>query len=97
MVLWYRDGDWAYRPAGYDGWVADQGQGILTKRSFLPEYVNQARAARTSGTGATSAANRSSTGDASRKGLLIGGALVLLALVVAAVVLRRRRVVGEDD
>lgn len=32
----YRNGDWAYRPGDYNGWVPDQGRGIFTKRSFLP-------------------------------------------------------------
>jgi peptide/nickel transport system substrate-binding protein len=45
IVLWYRDGEWAYRPADYDGWLPDPGQGIFTKRSFLPEYAEQGQAA----------------------------------------------------
>ena len=38
LVLYYPDGDYAYRPAAYDGWIADTGHGILTKRSFIPGY-----------------------------------------------------------
>lgn len=42
VTLLYPDGRWAYRPAAYDGWVADPGHGVFTKRSFLPEYVEAA-------------------------------------------------------
>ncbi len=38
LVLYYPDGDYAYRTAAYDGWIADTGHGILTKRSFIPGY-----------------------------------------------------------
>jgi peptide/nickel transport system substrate-binding protein len=38
LVLYYPNGDYAYRPAAYDGWIADTGHGILTKRSFIPGY-----------------------------------------------------------
>jgi peptide/nickel transport system substrate-binding protein len=38
QVLFYPEGDYAYRTGSYDGWVADVGQGILTVRSFLPGY-----------------------------------------------------------
>ncbi len=38
IVYFYPDGDYAYRPAAYDGWVSDPGHGIFTKRSFLPGY-----------------------------------------------------------
>ncbi len=39
MSLWYRTGEYAYRPAAYGGWVSDPGHGIFTKRSFLPDTV----------------------------------------------------------
>lgn len=38
LVLYYPNGDYAYRTAAYDGWIADTGHGILTKRSFIPGY-----------------------------------------------------------
>jgi peptide/nickel transport system substrate-binding protein len=38
LVLYYPTGDYAYRTSSYDGWIADTGHGILTKRSFLPGY-----------------------------------------------------------
>jgi peptide/nickel transport system substrate-binding protein len=38
LVLYYPNGDYAYRTAAYDGWIADTGHGILTKRSFIPCY-----------------------------------------------------------
>ncbi|GAC1638124.1 MAG: ABC transporter substrate-binding protein [Herpetosiphon sp.] len=36
IVYFYPDGDFAYRSSAYNGWVADPGHGIFTKRSFLP-------------------------------------------------------------
>lgn len=39
IVYYYPDGVYAYRPAAYDGWLADPGHGILTKRSFLAGYA----------------------------------------------------------
>jgi len=44
IVYFYPDGDYAYRPAAYDGWVSDPGHGIFTKRSFLPGYKRAAAA-----------------------------------------------------
>jgi peptide/nickel transport system substrate-binding protein len=38
LVLYYPNGDYAYRTSAYDGWIADTGHGILTKRSFIPGY-----------------------------------------------------------
>jgi hypothetical protein len=35
VVLYYPHGNYAYRPAAYDGWVEDPGHGHFTKRSFL--------------------------------------------------------------
>ena len=42
VTLSYPNGRWAYRPAAYDGWIADPGHGVFTKRSFLPGYANVA-------------------------------------------------------
>lgn len=42
LVLWYRTGEYAFRPGSYGGWVSDPGHGIFTKRSFLPETVKAA-------------------------------------------------------
>lgn len=42
QVLWYPDGIWAFREDAYDGWIADPGHGIFTKRSFLPGYEDLA-------------------------------------------------------
>lgn len=47
VVLWYRDGQWAYRPSAYEGWVSELGHGFLAKRSFLPGHA--ARASRRGG------------------------------------------------
>ena len=40
VTLSYPNGRWAYRPSAYDGWIADPGHGVFTKRSFLAEYAN---------------------------------------------------------
>ena len=40
VTLYYPNGRWAYRPAAYDGWIADPGHGVFTKRSFLADYAN---------------------------------------------------------
>jgi peptide/nickel transport system substrate-binding protein len=40
VTLYYPNGRWAYRPGAYDGWIADPGHGVFTKRSFLPGYAN---------------------------------------------------------
>ena len=45
QVLFYPDGDYAYRTAAYTGWVADTGHGIFTKRSFIPGYESKDRPA----------------------------------------------------
>jgi len=36
VILWYADGNYAYRPAAFDKWVYQKGQGIFHKLSFLP-------------------------------------------------------------
>jgi peptide/nickel transport system substrate-binding protein len=36
VVLYYEDGVYAYRPAVYDQWVFQKGQGIFHKLTFLP-------------------------------------------------------------
>jgi len=37
VVLYYEDGNYAYRPAAYDQWVYQKGQGIFHKLTFLPK------------------------------------------------------------
>ncbi len=44
VTLLYPDGRWAYRPAAYDGWMSDNGHGVFTKRSFLPDRDDVAAA-----------------------------------------------------
>ncbi len=95
IVFWYRSGEWAYRPDAYSGWVPDPGQGILGKRSFLPEYVR----ARSVATGAGEGSAGEAPGDAGGGGVgpaLAIGAVVVLGLV-GATVARRRRVEPDDE
>lgn len=88
LVLWYRDGEFAYRPAGYDRWVSDPGHGIFTKRSFLAPYAEEGAAERAaadggSGSGAVVA--------------VVAGVAVLALLAAAATAARRRRAAAEVD
>lgn len=85
VVLWYTDGNYAYRPAAYDGWVSDPGQGIFTKRSFLPAYAN------TDPEGPVEEIGESSVWPWVVAGL---AALVVLGGIVA---LRRRRIEDRED
>lgn len=95
LVFWYRSGEWAYRSGAYSGWVEDPGQGILTKRSFISEYVNA------DGVGAKANGGERAAGDGGDGGgggpvLLVIGAALLLG-VGGFVVARRRRTVTDDD
>jgi peptide/nickel transport system substrate-binding protein len=36
VTLFYEDGTYVYRPAAYDKWIYQKGQGIFHKLSFLP-------------------------------------------------------------
>jgi peptide/nickel transport system substrate-binding protein len=93
QVLWYPDGIWAYRTAAYDGWVNDFGQGIFTKRSFLPGYddiaLNKAGA---KGTNATTKDSGTSATP-----FVVGGIIVLVLVVGGGVILSRRRKESEDE
>ncbi|MFN2556335.1 MAG: ABC transporter substrate-binding protein [Nitriliruptorales bacterium] len=82
VVFWYRDGEYAYRPAAYDGWLSDFGHGIFTKRSFLPDYATQSGRA---GEGAPS-------GDTGTGSVWVWAVVAVVGLAVVAVfALRRRR------
>ncbi|MDP9397439.1 MAG: ABC transporter substrate-binding protein [Actinomycetota bacterium] len=96
VVLWYRDGDWAYRPSAYDGWVEDSGQGIFTKRSFLAQYADQARGTRPAGAAAPASAERN-TQDGGVGSPLLWVAAVAAAALAAVVLARRRTTADEDD
>lgn len=97
VVLWYRDGEFAYRPAAYDGWVSDFGHGIFTKRSFLPEYVEQARSERGAGAGAGESRGPSNGGTGAGAWIVVGAVVVLAAGATLLVLRRRRAGMGEDD
>ena len=100
LVLWYRDGEYAFRPADYDGWVSDFGHGIFTKRSFLPTYVEAARAEREA-QAAPPALGGAAEEAGSAGGGPSGGVLVLLGIVAAGglglLALRRRRAAADED
>ena len=93
LVLWYRDGEFAYRPAAYDGWVPDFGHGIFTKRSFIPQYVEQSRAAGGSGGGSGGASDTGGTTTT----VIVVLAAVVLAGGVALLGLRRHRARATED
>jgi peptide/nickel transport system substrate-binding protein len=38
VMLFFQDGDFAYRAEAFDGWVYQKGQGIYTKLSFIPGF-----------------------------------------------------------
>lgn len=79
VVLWYPDGNYAYRSAAYDGWTSDPGHGIFTKRSFLPGYAD------TDATGTIEEIGESSTWP------WVAAGLAVLLVLGGIVVLRRRR------
>ena len=97
MVFWYRSGEWAYRSDAYSGWVEDPGQGILTKRSFISEYV-RAEGVGTRGdrNGGERAQSGGDDGGGSSPVLLLTGATLILGLG-AFFLARRRRLVTDDD
>jgi peptide/nickel transport system substrate-binding protein len=99
IVMWYPDSQYAYRPAAYDGWVRDPGQGIFTKRSFLPAYVEEAAAAADEGDGGSAAGEEGSAagGDGSALPVAVAVAALVVAGLVAVVVLRRRATAEDDD
>lgn len=93
VTLWYRAGQWAYRPDAYDQWLADPGQGIFTKRSFLPGYERTATAAALTGEGG------GGDGDGGFPAWLIAAlaAGALPGVLLAARRRRRRRLAEEDE
>jgi len=88
VVFYYPTGNYAYRTAAYDSWVSDPGQGIFTKRSFLPDYAKAS--------GQAASASTKSSGLKPGAVLLLVGAVVVIGagLLVAG---RRRRAAAADD
>ena len=76
LVLFYPNGDYAYRTAAYDGWIADTGHGIFTKRSFLPGYEDESNVPATGGTGAQGAPPWAAAGVALAV-IAVGGGLLV--------------------
>ena len=72
LVLFYPNGDYAFRPSAYNGWVADTGHGILTKRSFIPGYED-AQADTVTGGRAESAPPWAAIGVVLGLGVIAGG------------------------
>lgn len=87
QVLVYPQGDYAYRTAAYTGWIADPGQGILTKRSFIPGYESAAARQATAG------------GGSSGPPWAVIGVVAALLLIGGAVLAARgrRRAESESD
>jgi peptide/nickel transport system substrate-binding protein len=92
IVFYYPDGDYAFRPAAYNGWVSDLGHGIFTKRSFLPEYVKEAGAAKQTASSPASSGTGSGSG-----GLVVGIVAAVVVLGGGALLMRRRRRAEVDD
>jgi len=94
QVLWYPDGIWAYRQAAYDGWVNDRGQGIFTKRAFLPGYEDIALN-KVGKDGAPSSPLKG-TGN-SVTPFVVGGALIAALVGLGIVISRRKTKTTEDE
>ncbi|HEX2042715.1 MAG TPA: ABC transporter substrate-binding protein [Acidimicrobiales bacterium] len=95
IVFYYPDGDYAYRPAAYEGWVSDLGHGIFTKRSFLTEYVEQSSVSSDGGGGAAVADDDGSGSGGVVLAILAG--VVVLGAGALLVNRRRRAAVDADD
>ncbi|MDQ3897091.1 MAG: ABC transporter substrate-binding protein [Actinomycetota bacterium] len=94
IVFYYPDGDYAYRPSAYEGWVSDKGHGIFTKRSFLPEYVKDAEASRQ----AAGSSTRSSDDGSGSGGAVVAVVAAVIVIGGGALLLsRRRRSAGDVD
>ena len=97
QVLYYPDGVWAFREAAYDGWVNDRGQGVFTKRSFLPGYEElEVLPAAATGDG-DDAASRAGDDDASPVAPLLVAAAGVGLLALLGVGFARRRSTAEDE
>ncbi len=93
QVLWYPDGIWAYRKAAYDGWVNDRGQGIFTKRSFLPGYDDIAVS---NDGGEGTGTGTGDGGGSSATPFIVGGVLLAGLAAVGVAATRRRRSTEEE-
>jgi peptide/nickel transport system substrate-binding protein len=101
QVLWYPDGIWAYRQAAYDGWVNDRGQGIFTKRAFLPGYEEIA-VTKTGSNGDGGTAAGATTGSSDDDGtsalpFVIGGAVLVLLVGAGIALSRKGKGAAEDE
>jgi peptide/nickel transport system substrate-binding protein len=85
LMLWYRDGEYAFRPGAYRGWISDLGHGIFTKRSFLPEYAAKTPSVATGG----------GDEDGSSAGVVVAVVVGLAALVLGGALVSRRRRAAE--
>jgi hypothetical protein len=88
MVMYYRDGEYAFRTGAYSGWISDLGHGALTKRSFLPEYAAKPESAATQSGGGTEGGG---TGAAVAVAIGVG----LVALIIGGAVIAKRRRAAE--
>ncbi|HEX6597101.1 MAG TPA: ABC transporter substrate-binding protein [Acidimicrobiales bacterium] len=81
LVLFYPNGDYAVRTSAYNGWIADTGHGIFTKRSFIPGYEDAGNESAVTGAG----------GDEGPPWAAIGIGLAVLAIIGGAVIYRNRQ------
>lgn len=105
IVVTYPDGIWAYRPAAYDGWIADFGHSPLTKRSFLADYAATGTDAGDDGATAGDDEVASADDDAAPAAedvqqqlpWLLLAALAVVILVVGILIGRRRRTADDYE
>jgi peptide/nickel transport system substrate-binding protein len=103
LMLYYPDEFQAYRAESYDGWFADPGHQLLTKRSFLPSQSDQANGGSQDdvaddGGGDEEVATTQPSGaddDGDRPWAWIVAAIAAIAVV--GVVIGRRRSEEEDE
>ena len=91
IPLFFSQGNFAYRPAIYDGWVFVKGTGMLDKRSFLPVVGAEAPAGPAAGADPEPVGLAADSGSGLSLANIISLAVLAVVLVLAAIALRQRR------
>jgi peptide/nickel transport system substrate-binding protein len=91
IALFFSQGNFAYRPAIYDGWVFIKGTGILDKRSFLPVAGASAPDAPVAGADPEPVGLATDSGSGLSLANIISLAVLGVVLVLAAIALLQRR------